>query len=266
MELGILMKNGRCGLCRKDGILHNSHLVPKAAYKLVRDPISQGGRSPMKVDTSSRRAGRTDKQVTAHFLCGACEIKFSKFGETPVSKLWGGFFDFPMLEILIRQGPSAHHQRRAIYASADVPINVVDSLYYFALSIVWRAAVWPTTFAKVNSCKGAIAPPVLTAIEEFLLDPKGRVRDIFMVVDVNTHQALNGIFSFPARMKAAEVEGFQFDLLGFRFMVFVGPIFPSEIQLLMNSFERDILFTTSNHMESSATKQIAKYLYENDIA
>ncbi|MCQ3014858.1 hypothetical protein NLO83_04445 [Pseudomonas tremae] len=259
------MKTGRCGLCKKDGIIRKSHLVPKAAYRLVRDPKTQGGGSPLRIDTLSRRAGRTDKQVTADFLCGACEILFSRFGEAPVSKLWGSYTSFPMLDILGAYLPASISQRRSIYNTGSLPLEVLDALYYFGVSIVWRAAEWPANFIGVNSCAKVFSLSKLKVIESYLLNPSGRIGDIFMVVDVNTQSGLNGMFSFPSKTKAEHASAIQFDLLGLRFIVFFGLDFPDEIRRLKSDYGDDMIVTTSDHMQSNATKQIARFLDENNI-
>ncbi len=73
--------------------------ITKSAYKQVRDHPSEGGGSPMRIDVEGKRFGKTDKQIDAHFLCGACEGLFSRSGEAVVSKIWATHLPFLCLNL-----------------------------------------------------------------------------------------------------------------------------------------------------------------------
>jgi len=72
-------KEGRCGLCGKSAELRNGHLLPAALYKLLRYLPSERNSSPVHVTT--KKVLSSDKQITAYFLCGCCEQRFSANGE-----------------------------------------------------------------------------------------------------------------------------------------------------------------------------------------
>ncbi|WLG49089.1 hypothetical protein [Pseudomonas sp. FP1742] len=258
------MKAGICGLCKKSGIIKKSHLLPKSAYKQVRDHPSEGGGSPMIVDMARNKFGKTDKQVDAHFLCGNCESVFSKFGEAPVSKIWATHFDFPMLDILNKITPISISTKRKLYKSDQLDGDLARALYYFAVSVVWRAIEWPRTNVGVVSCKGVLNVDQMREVTQFLLGNISVVDDLFIVLDVNTCSEMTGMLSMPARF-AADLESLLFDVLGLRFMVFVGPGFPLEIETLRTTYDRNLLVTSSDHSESRFAMQIAKYLNENNI-
>lgn len=259
------MKTGICGLCKNSGIIKKSHLLPKSAYKQVRDHPNDGGGSPMLVDMSRHKFGRTDNQVCAHFLCGKCEGVFSQCGEHSVSKLWATHSRFPMLEILDEIVPASENSKRKLFKSTQFDGGVVFALYYFAVSVFWRAIAWPRTNSGVDSCKGFLNSAKISEVVEFLLRKSQVVNDLFLVVDVNTCVEMSGMLSMPARIANLDLTLVVFDVLGLRFMLYVGPDFPFELEKLRLEYGDNILITSSDHSESQFAKRIANYLNENDI-
>jgi len=259
------MRNGICGLCGQTGILKKSHLLPKSAYKQVRDLPSEGGKSPMRIDMQSGRFGRTDKQVDAHFLCSKCEHLFSKHGEAIVAKHWGTHHEFPLLERLMAIRPAEISVRRRLFVPNQLPDELSLALYYFAVSVFWRAIEWPVPAPGVKSCKGACTGAQLEKLKRFLLNPHGYIEGFLLVADVNTHPEMNGIMSLPALMALPNINGIQFELLGIRFMMFVGDSLPEELEFLQRRLNRSFIIVTSDHSGSNSAKQVAKFLHDNDI-
>ncbi|WP_162094800.1 hypothetical protein [Pseudomonas chlororaphis] len=259
------MKTGICGLCKKNGIIKKSHLLPKSAYKQVRDHKFDGGGSPMLVDMSRKRFGRTDKQVDAHFLCASCEGAFSKYGEAPVSKIWATHSRFPMLDILSELFPVSESAKRKIFKPEQLDSDLASAIYYFAISVIWRAIEWPRDNSGVESCKGVLNASQIFRVTQFLLRKVSVVDDLFIVVDVNTRSEMNGMLSMPARFALADLNSLVFDILGLRFMVFVGPELPLEIEKLRLAYDRSLLIAVSDHSESRFAKKISSFLHENNI-
>ena len=82
---------GPCGLCREQRVLRYSHLFPAALYKILRDPDR---RNPNPVMVTRSHAGTTSRQVSAYFLCGDCEQRFSRDGSGTSSISVPGEIDF----------------------------------------------------------------------------------------------------------------------------------------------------------------------------
>ncbi|TWR99119.1 hypothetical protein [Pseudomonas chlororaphis] len=259
------MRNGICGLCGQAGILKKSHLLPKSAYKQVRDLPSEGGKSPLRIDMQSGRFGRTDKQVDAHFLCSKCEHLFSKHGEAIVAKHWGTHHEFPLLEHLMTIRPVEMSVRRLLFVPNQLPEELSLALYYFAVSVFWRALEWPVPAPGIKSCKGACTGAQLEKLKRFLLNPHGYIEGFLLVADVNTQPEMNGIMSLPALMALPSINGIQFELLGIRFMMFVGDSLPEELDFLQRRLNRNFIIVTSDHSGSNSAKQVAKFLHDNDI-
>src|SRR5262249_56303002 len=90
---------GQCGLCQEVRALRESHLLPKALYKLARDPSRA---NPNPVLLAAGRASATSRQVAQRFLCDDCEQRFSDRGERYVvgqcPRPGGEFRRRPLLE------------------------------------------------------------------------------------------------------------------------------------------------------------------------
>lgn len=219
----------------------------------------------MSINLESGRFGRTDRQVVAHFLCSNCELLFSKNGEAIVAKHWGTHHQFPLLELLLAIRPAEMSVRRRLFVPKQLPDDLSLALYYFAVSVFWRALKWPVHAPGISSCKGACSVLQLERLERFLLNPQGYIEDILLVADVNTVPEMNGIMSLPALMALPNINGLQFDCLGVRFMMFIGDSLPEELEFLQKRVDHHFFVVTSDHSGSNSAKQVAKFLHENDI-
>src|ERR1035438_8891871 len=62
---------GSCALCKEIGVLRNSHLVPKALFRLARASYSRNNPNPVLLTSVGRQ--QTSFQACQFLLCGACE-------------------------------------------------------------------------------------------------------------------------------------------------------------------------------------------------
>jgi hypothetical protein len=65
-----------CALCRTVKLLAESHFLPKAHYKLIRD--AQTGKSAF---VGSKESVDTTRQVKKYLVCDECEDRFKARGE-----------------------------------------------------------------------------------------------------------------------------------------------------------------------------------------
>jgi len=101
-----------CLLCQKVGLLCDSHLLPKATYRLIR---KSSARSP--VILTPELISATDLQVHQDLLCEMCEQRFSKAESYALSQCCRGK-GFRLQEILETLAPlpgaTEPHAPRAI--------------------------------------------------------------------------------------------------------------------------------------------------------
>ena len=92
---------GECRLCCVTGELRDSHFIPKAAYKIIKE---SEGESPVVVNAEV--SFQTDRQIKDHVLCPKCEERFNKNGENWVMKYCSRNDDgFKLKELIDKSKP-----------------------------------------------------------------------------------------------------------------------------------------------------------------
>ena len=134
---------GSCRLCGRFDDLRDSHLMPKAFYKLARQC---GEINPNPIVVFGGVARKTSAQVRDVLLCQRCEHRFNVRGERwVIENAWRGEGRFPLLTKLRAATPVQELPDFRMYEAATVPHVQMDQLVYFAASVFWRTAVhdWP---------------------------------------------------------------------------------------------------------------------------
>ena len=105
-------------MCRTVNVeLRDSHLLSKAAYKILRK--SQDGDSPIMVDREI--ALITDSQVRGHVLCGKCEDLLNKNGEGWVLRhCYRAAEGFRLRDLLYEIEPEHSRDHFTVYAATKV--------------------------------------------------------------------------------------------------------------------------------------------------
>jgi hypothetical protein len=126
-----------CGLCREPANLRDSHLLPRAAFRLAREPDAK---NPNPVVVTPRGAASTSKQISQPFLCHECENRFSANGERHVlSECLRGPSQFSLRAQLQPLPSFVLNEHVAAYDIAASAIRA-DQYLYFAASVFWRAS------------------------------------------------------------------------------------------------------------------------------
>lgn len=211
MEAGreISSNTGECALCKEQKLLQNSHLMPKWAYKRLQ--TTDGGREdPIEVKNGS--ALYTSRQVTKHLLCEDCEGLFS-IREGYVAGLTQTDHE-GLLKIL------------ALVTRYEPPLTVVElnseidveSIVYFAASVIWRACV------MTEEC--ILGTHYELAFRRYLLGEAQLPPEVSMNMVILEPSSLlahpERYFTFPSSTKipAAWLHGFT--VCGLMFRCFVG--------------------------------------------
>jgi len=130
---------GECALCRRRRRLMESHIMPKALYRLVRNPRSK---NPHPVVAIPSRRGKSSFQVTSRLLCEECEGRFDHNGEAWVMRhCYRGRGVFRLREILRQSTPIAEDPEVLVYSASAFPAIDIGQLVYFCTSVFWRASV-----------------------------------------------------------------------------------------------------------------------------
>ena len=130
---------GSCALCQQRRELRDSHLVPKALYRLAR-AYRQKRPDPVVLTPALHR--QTSLQATQYLLCADCEKRFDKNGEDWVMRhCYRGRDRFRLRDLLQGSIPIHADENDTIFNASTVSGIDVEKLVYFCVSIFWRASV-----------------------------------------------------------------------------------------------------------------------------
>lgn len=244
---------GTCALCQRMTRLVKSHLVPKAAHRLMRHE-DRTPRDPILIDGDV--AVPTSQQVTCRLLCGACELRFSREGEErTLSVCRRGVEQFVLRDHLASLPTVARLVGRgsAVKVSGEVP---VASLLHFAMGVVWKrsAGTWKLWGRRARHV------PVLGPFEEafrlYLLGEQPFPRHAEVILEVPVDDIVSGFVRYGDKGKTKAVPrttAYQVAIPGLYFTVIVGKNIGGEVRecslngqgiVLLRPFE-EMMSTTS---------------------
>lgn len=246
---------GVCALCKHEAELIQSHLIPAAAYKHVRDTPEAGGGSPIRVDTGDKSAFQSDKQITQYLLCKVCEDLFSKNGEKIIGKLWWTRRSFPLLEKMQSHTIIGGVNEFLVYSHAAMDRRERDGLFYFAMSIFWRANVWSRN-GQADAYRNALGEKYENQIRKFLLG-FGSLDSAHLFIHLNTNSKFSSLIRLPTFHRKDGVTHHSFSILGIDFWLYLGGSVSKEIRHI--SHDR-ILFASSDFAKTNSLDKLAHML------
>lgn len=253
--------DGICLLCMEHRELRDSHLIPKAAYRLVRDKPELGGGSPVLFLPGEKSAAQTDKQIKNHMLCSECESKLSSQGETWMGRLWANWNDFPLLDQLTATGPIASGEAMDIYKCESISKETLAALRYFAISVFWRASVWDWGRQK-NSYRNALGAKYEEQFRLFLLGSQSELNAL-TIVSVNKNPKMNGTIMFPYIQRGEGIWVHCFEILGIRFHTFVGQTPPDGIKAPFQAMGSDLVLITVDFVKQPEFFNMVRWAKES---
>jgi hypothetical protein len=131
---------GTCKLCLRNRDLRDSHLMPRALYRMARGSGAKGNQDPHVFTAKGRKP--SSHQIKDYVLCHECEQRFSINGEDYVMRLVtkrNG--QFPLLDMLKTIPTPLQGKNWTAYTIAQTPNIDRPKIAYFALSVFWRASV-----------------------------------------------------------------------------------------------------------------------------
>jgi len=230
---------GLCKLCLRTRELQNSHLMPRALYKYVREPKKS---KPDPILVSRTVTGRVSRQIKDYVLCKDCEDRFNRNGENYVLRqVWNGQ-TFPLRDRLTVAMERHTLSEALAYSGTDVGVDT-DKLGYFALSVAWRAAVhtWKAQFGESSTAVnlGQFQEP----IRQYLLGVAAFPPGVNVVVHICSDRNSKECFYAPTPISGVPCTGFVMLALGIHFVVVIGSGVPREICCVNSShrliFKRD---------------------------
>jgi hypothetical protein len=206
-----------CKLCLKPRKLQDSHLIGRALYKMSRDARY----AP--VVMTPEVAMHTSQQVRDYVFCERCEGLLYKGGEEYVTGLVNDGKSFPLFgRITLAPFAGKRVNARGLMQYSGVKLGIdTDKLAYYAISLVWRAAVhkWRTLGQQNTSV--ALSDKHKEQMRRFLLGQIGLPHDLGIVVTVCTDLGSQGLVFAPTRSKGTDFSTYAVLVRGIYFRVII---------------------------------------------
>jgi len=208
-----------CRLCLRNRTLVQSHLISAAMYRsLMRSKASQ---NPLIVGPGL--ASTTSKQVRELLLCSDCEERFNVTAEKWLASQIYRDGQFPLANKLTveMRTPELDDVGIAAFSFAGYPSDV-ERLAYFALSIIWRAAVrtWRVPFGGQTD-----SIPLSNSTEEIirrhLLNEVGFPDCAAVIVSICSDDISQGVICMPVKLAGSQSLSYSFEIPGMTFHVFL---------------------------------------------
>lgn len=212
------MPLGTCALCLQPAELQDSHLVPRAVYKALREPHS-AIHHPVLVTASTTM--QTGAQVHDYLLCSCCEMRVAQNGEDWVMKN-GPHRNgrFPLREALLRSPVKSTVPIGEIYKEPFDEAFDLEKLIYFGASVFWRASVHHWNRALHLTKRAPLTPEIQESLRLFLMYEDGFPIDAVLLVSVTASKPIAHCI-LPTPMvrasQAATANGYGFAIPGLQF-------------------------------------------------
>ena len=209
---------GLCPLCKRDGqILRESHFIPAALY-------------PTKKQMPKARFSTLDvvytephDEVKEYLLCGDCEQRFSRNGESD-TLLWisSKAKVLKLRDQINGVKPFEQHHELSRYRASDIGISP-EKFAYFAVSVIWRAAIHRWHLRNgVLSTQFDLGEHA-ERIRRYLMGEEPFPKDILaVVVIVSSDQEGREVWGIPTQFQEAGCQNFRFVCRGVTFRVALG--------------------------------------------
>jgi hypothetical protein len=210
---------GTCALCLQSRDLRKSHFLPRALYKRPRSP---GLPNPYPLLISIADERQTARQAWQHLLCSECEQRFHERGEDWVLRHCArNARTFKLREALLSSRGDRQPESDDLFLADRIPDVNADALCYFALSVIWRAAV------RSWRLEGATAEALSLGhyqeqLRRYLLGESPHPDDVVVVLIVSPFAEVPLNLTFPRSMRSATHSVHFFAIPGLDFSVYMG--------------------------------------------
>ena len=212
---------GVCALCLRTGELCDSHLVPKALYRVVRAADHRSHPDPVLMTSKVRR--QTSFQATQYLLCAECEKRFDQNGEDWVMRhCYRGRGRFRLRELLQRASPIHADEENTIFNAASVAGMDIERTVYFCVSVFWRAAVrrWESSGQRYEGIR--LGPKYQKELRAYLLGDAGFPQNAAVMLIVSGLPRPHLSFNFPDTIRIDSSHAHTLHIPGLTFQLGLG--------------------------------------------
>jgi hypothetical protein len=220
---------GKCELCLEIRELQESHLLARALYKRLRLPAN---RNPNPVVFSAKGEHQTSHQAVQYLLCSECEQRLHKNGENCTLRYCARDVNVFKLRELLMAHAGDNKLTDDLYRYDCDGILTIDtaSLCYFALSVVWRAAVRSWHIDDVTIPPLELGPLYTEAFRLYLMGSSTFPENTALCLLASSLEEVPLICTPPETKKWGDYTSHFFTIPGITFMVDVGKRMPQNIR------------------------------------
>lgn len=216
------MHIGQCGLCLKSRELKASHCLPAALYRLARDP---GRKDPNPVVIRPASTITSSRQVSSHFLCEACEQRFSSGGESLVlAECARSRTEFKLRQRIMKLSPleKSYDPSFAVYDAHAALGGALDNYLYFAASVFWRASAHKWTWGGKAVRGISLGDTYQEQFRRYLLGEADFPSNARIILHVSSEAEVGTTTVFPCTSRVKGTHRHKYYIPGFLFILFLG--------------------------------------------
>jgi hypothetical protein len=251
-----------CGLCKKEKLLKNSHLMPKSLYRSIRKSSSNGDQDIILCREYNNTSAYTDYQVKKYFLCEDCEEKLNKFGENIVCpECYHGPEKFILLD-KIKEVEGDKDEQGEKWINPVISGNLNWAAYlYFSVSILWRASAgdWSDGLA---SYKNSLGKRYQEDMRLYLLGESEFPENIYVGVYADNDIDICHLMLFPQIVKKVGYHHHVFYIPGVKFSLIIGSHI-NEVKKMYEDAKTNIFFVEYSfrkHPDFHRVQRAVKYV------
>jgi hypothetical protein len=219
---------GSCRLCLREEVeLQDSHILPKWAYRRLRD--DEGGGNPNPFVISETGVTQTSAQVKEYLLCRPCEQLLSKDEKYVAERADSRTGRSPLLA-QIREQRHSFTDSGDLHEYGVLPDLDGDAIARFASSVVWRSYV--SSHRKSGGVR--LTPEYAESIRKWLVGEAPQPKEVAVILAVLDPTDPNAVFdktaSLPHTVKYPDVHGHRLVVCGLLFEVCVGKRMPLHVR------------------------------------
>ena len=199
--MNVVIQQQVCRLCHEPRKLCNSHFLPAVFYRHL--GLDEAGTFQNKAlpRLTRDKLMHVPKHVTRYLLCDDCEQRFSRGGESWVSRV--GYQvgrGFKLQDILKQTEPHLTLDTGWVYSANDDEAIDWGKLAYFALSVFWRGAADSWKDNRGGKPFLVMDAALQESLRLFLLGQAGYPQDVMLMVRIaSSRKGPAHLMSFPSK-------------------------------------------------------------------
>jgi len=223
------MPTGQCALCLKQRPIIKSHFIAAGFQRRLRTP---GVKDQRPVAMTATITKLNDRPVQEQLLCYHCDQRLARYGENWMMKNAFDGKTFPLLEKVRLAIPiSAYSFPDALAYSGDWLGIDTEKLAYFALSMLWRAAVREWRISRTETLSVEISEFRKEAMRRYLLGETPFPTAFAVMATVCTDRMSQGNIFAPCEvLGGAWRPAYGLLVLGIYFRIFIGANLPRAVR------------------------------------